>query len=150
VISGNEGIDIQFPERTREVKKMVKKDLEIMLADSVTLSDDVKATVVSTIRPIPDGKPIIRYFSSSSSPGDIVEGTLQDIQNAGYKLEPKKVRLLVKSVEDVKDLGVGFKIGCNLSLEGGAVGSFEKSPGKQTEKHTETEFEIWYEVKKED
>jgi hypothetical protein len=30
----------------------------------------------------------------------------------------------------------------NLSLEGGAGGSFEKSPSKQTEKHTEYQIEI--------
>ena len=129
---------------------MVKKDQEMIVGGSVATSGDVKATVVSTIRPLPNGNPIIKVFSSSSASGDIVEGSLQDIQNAGYKLEPKTVRLLVKSVEDVKDLGVGFKVGCNLSLEGGGGGTFEKSPRKQTEKHTETEWEVWYEVKKED
>lgn len=129
---------------------MVKKDLEIILADSVTLSGDVKATVVSTIQPTPDGEPIIKYFSSSSSSGDIVEESLQEIQKAGYKLEPKTVRYLIKGVEDIKDLGVGFKIGGSLSLESGGSGSFEKSPGKQIEKHTEKQIEIWFEVKKED
>ena len=128
---------------------MVKKDLEIIVGDNVTLSGDVKATVVSTIQPIPDGKPIIKHFSTSSPSGDIVEESLQDIQKAGYKLEPKTVRLLIKGVEDIKDLGVGFKIGGNLSLEGGVGGSFEKSPGKQTEKHSEKQIEILFEVKKE-
>ncbi len=81
---------------------MAKKDLEIITGGNVALSGDVKATVVSTIQPIPDGEPIIKHFSSSSSSGDIVEGSLQEIQNAGYKLEPKTVKLLIKSVEDIK------------------------------------------------
>jgi hypothetical protein len=132
------------------MKKMVKKDLEIMVGERVTLSGDVKATVVSTIQPIPGGDRIIKHFSSSSTSGDIVEGSLQEIQKAGYTLEPTKVKLLIKGVEDIKDLGVGFKFGGNLSLEGGAGGSFEKSPKKQTETHTEKEIEIWFEVKKED
>ncbi len=48
------------------------------------------------------------------------------------------------------DLGVGFKIAGNLSLEGGFGGTFEKSPGKQTQKHSEKQIEIWFEVRKED
>jgi hypothetical protein len=133
----------------KEGENMVEKDIEIRVEDNITLSGDVKAKVVSTIQPIPDGKPIIKYFSSSSTSGDIVEGSLQEIQEAGYKLEPKKIRLLIKGVEDIKDLGIGFKIGGNLSLEGGG-GTFEKSPGKQTEKHTEKQIKIWFEVKKEE
>ena len=131
---------------------MGEKDLKIKVGNNLGVSEgNVKAElkIVSTVRP-PNQEPIIKYFSSSSSSGDIVEGTIQDIQKAGYKLEPKTVRFLIKGVEDIKDLGVSFKIGGNLSLEGGAGGSFEKSPGKQTEKHTEKEVEIWFEVKKED
>jgi len=56
---------------------MMGKDLEIKVGDSVTLSGDVKATVVSTIQPISGGEPIIKHFSSTSPSGDIVEGTLK-------------------------------------------------------------------------
>lgn len=135
---------------SKDVEKMGGKDLKSKVVENLTISQDVKPTIVSATRLIPEGRLIIKHFPLSSSSDDIVQGAIEDIQKAGYKLEPKTVKLLIKGVEDIKDLGGGFKIGGNLSLEGGFGGSVEKSPGRQTEKHTEKQLEIWFEVKKAD
>ena len=125
-----------------------KDDLKIIMAETVTGSDDVRVTIVSTIQPTPNEKPIVKHFSISSSSEDIVTGTFRGLEEAGYTVEPKTVDLFVRTVEDIKDLGLGFKISGNVALEGGG-GSFEKTPKKQTEKYIEKNIKISFEVKKE-
>jgi hypothetical protein len=127
---------------------MGEKDLKIMVGDNLTMSGDVKFTVVSTIQPTPNEKPIVKRFSISSSSEDIVTGTFRGLEEAGYIVEPKTVDLFMRTVEDMKDLGVGFKLSGNLALEGGG-GSFEKAPKKQTEKYIEKHVKISFELKKE-
>jgi len=105
------------------------------------------STIISTIQPTPNEKPIVKNFSMSSSSDEIVAGTFKALEEAGYRVEPKTVDLFIKTVENIKDLGVGFKVSGNLSLEGGG-GAFEKSPGKQTERYTEKQVRITFEVKK--
>ena len=129
---------------------MGEKDLKIMVGDNLSISDDVKFTVVSTIQSTPNEKPIVKTFKLSDSTDEIVAGTFRGLEEAGYRLEPKRVNILKRTVEDIKELGVSFKVSGNLSLEGGAGGSFEKSPSKQTEKHTEYQVEISFEVIKKD
>ena len=87
------------------------KHTKIKLDGSVGFSGDTEPTIVSTIQPIPSGERIVKIFSSSTSSADIVEGSLQEIQDKGYRLEPTKVRLLVKGVEDIaysSDSGQSF------------------------------------------
>ena len=104
-------------------------------------------TIISTLQPAPNEKPIVKNFSMSSSSDEIVAGTFQSLEEAGYRVEPKTVDLFIKTVENIKDLGIGFKVSGSLSLEGGG-GSLEKSPGKQTEKYIEKQVKITFEVKK--
>lgn len=109
---------------------MVPKDLKIDRKETISVKEAVKATKIESMIQPPDQKPIFKDFSFDSSSEEIVAGTIREIQEAGYRLEPKTLDILVRSVDDIKDLGIGFKVAGNLSVEGGGGGSFEKSPKK--------------------
>jgi hypothetical protein len=126
---------------------MGKKDLKRKVEGVLSSSSDVDTEIVSILQPTPNEEPIVKRFSSATSSGDIVEGTFQALENAGYIVEPKTLDFFVRTVDDIKDQGVGFKVGGNLSPAGGGA-SFEKSPGKQTETRTEKEVKISFEVRK--
>ncbi len=57
----------------------------------------------------------------NSTSDEIVEGTFQALEGAGYIVEPRTVDLFIRIVDNIKDLGFGFKVSGNLSLEGGGV-----------------------------
>jgi hypothetical protein len=126
---------------------MGKKEIKRTVAGVLSSPSDIDSEIVSILQPTPDGKPIVKIFKSSDSSEDIVEGTFQALKEDGYILEPKKLDLFVRTIDDMKDLGTGFKVEGNLSV-GGAGGSFEKSPGKQTEKYVDKQCWISFEIKK--
>ncbi len=124
-----------------------RKGLKISVAEEVSVKDSY-ATVVSTVQP-QNEKPIIKRFSLNNSSQDIVEEAIRDLEKAGYRLEPKKLEVLRKSVDDVRDLGVGFKVGGHLSIGAGGGLDLKKRPRKQKGRLVEEQVYISFEVVKE-
>lgn len=118
-----------------------KKDLNIMLADKIVLSDDAKFSLVSTFQATPNQEPLVKHFSLNSSSDAIVTETLQSLEDAGYRLEPKKITILKETVDRGKQWGAGWKIGLHLTGV-----DFERTPTQETKTSMEMTYEI---VKKE-
>jgi hypothetical protein len=118
-----------------------KDDLKIIMAETVTGSDDVRVTIVSTIQLTPDEKPITKTFRFSDSTDKITEETFRDLEKAGYKLNPKKFTILKESVDRGKQWGTGWKIGLHLTGF-----DFERTPTQETK----TSMEMTYEIVKEE
>jgi hypothetical protein len=98
-------------------------------------------TIISTIQPI-NQEPIVNTFSSSTASGDIMEGVIQALEGAGYKLEPKRVRVMKEILDNSKEWGAGVRVGFSLNPETGVSTNFERTPSKQTKTLVDITFEV--------
>jgi hypothetical protein len=116
---------------------MKKKNLEINVVDSLTVS----GTVISTVQPAPNEKPIVKTFKLSDSTDEIVTGTIRDLEESGYKFKPQKIRVLKETIDRGKQWGAGWKIGLHVTGI-----DFERTPSQETK----TSMEMTYEIVKEE